>query len=122
MSTILTETRQNICDTLAEQLPGTTWMPRRPPGPKPGTGWLALTEVTSEGCTFGMLNVGFTAVLFLSTAEKTAQDLLDEQILDFHEAFIGWATQVRVQPDLIPIGDNTLFTITATFLTEVEAS
>jgi len=119
----VTETRQEACARLAEALPGTTWFPKRPSGIRPDTGWLVLTGLTSEDCTHGELAVGFNAILVLGSNEVAATEAIDDRIVEFHEAFRGWARSVSsVAPAEVPVGDNVLYTLVATFQTEVETT
>jgi len=116
----VTTARQDICDTLAEALDGTTWYPKRPGTLRPDTGWLVLTGLTSEGCTHGELAVSFNAILVLGSNEAAASEAVDDRIILFHEAFRGWARTVSsVVPAEVPVDDNVLFTLVATFQMEV---
>jgi len=122
----LPSARQDICDTLTERLSGTTWYLKRPTVIKADTGWLVLTGVTSENSTYGELQVGFNALLVLGSNAAAAADHIDDLIMPFHEAFRGWAYGVTVVPAEVPVEDNVLYTLVATFQmtvsTEVEAN
>lgn len=117
----LTDTRTAICDSLQESMPATKWFPTRPAGARDLSGWLVLTDLSSEGCTFGTLRAGFTAVLLLSTDLDAATAKTDEYSVPLHRAVAGlgvWGLVVR--PDTIPVDGTDLYVLTATLLTDIE--
>jgi hypothetical protein len=119
----LTDKRTAIIDVLQLQLPTTKWFPFLPSGLKSGSGWLVLTEISSEGMPFQALRATFNAVLALGTDLKHAQTQGDLLIVAFHDACMAtecWGIVATL--DTITIGGADFYVLTATLMTEVESS
>lgn len=120
----LTETRVALAAEIEAAVAGTKWFPKRPTGVRDRSGWLVLTEISSEGCTFGMLRASFNAVLALGTDLEHAQSQIDDLIVPLHDAVAatGRCWGLKVVPDAVTISGNEYFVLTATFLTEIEVA
>lgn len=118
----VTEVREQLCEQLADVVEGTKWFPYAPTPVRENTGWLSLTEVSSEGMQLRMLRVQFDAVLTLGADPLYAAKRMDDVSPTFHDTLASagaWGLTVR--PFSLNIGESELFCVVATFYVEMES-